>query len=100
MGLPARRAAPRQLRAGRRRPRDLKRDPCVALSWANPSKPHKSVAIQGRVVESYSGDEAGPDIARLAKKCLGQDVYPFRQPGGQRLSFLIEPTHVWYLVGG
>lgn len=51
-------------------------------------------------MESYEGDEAQRDIDRLAKKYLGQDVYPFRQPGEQRIGFLIEPTHVWHLVAG
>jgi hypothetical protein len=32
-------------------------------------------------------------IDKLAKKYLGQDKYPFRQPGEQRLTVKIEPEH-------
>ena len=79
---------------GRKKPRNIGRSPQVALSWYDPANPYASVQIQGHVVESYTGDQAEADIDALAKKYLGKDVYPWRQEGEQRVSFLIEPTHV------
>ena len=51
-------------------------------------------------MESYENDEAERDIDRLAEKHIGQNVNPCRQPGEQRISYLIEPSHVWHPVAG
>lgn len=79
---------------GRKKPRNLERNPQVALVWHDPENPYSSITIQGRVVESYTGNQAEADIDALAKKYLGKDVYPWRSEGEQRVSFLIEPTHI------
>lgn len=79
---------------GRKKPRNLARNPNVALSWFNPDDPYGPIQIQGHVVDSYTGDQAEADIDGLAKKYIGEDVYPWRKDGEQRISFLIEPTHV------
>ena len=50
---------------------------------------------QGRVVDSYTGDQAEADIDSLAQKYIGQSPYPWRSPGEQRITFLVEPTHVF-----
>jgi PPOX class probable F420-dependent enzyme len=77
---------------GRKKPRNLEREPRVALSWDNGQ--YKSVSIQGRVVDSITGDQAEKDIDDLAQKYIGQTPYPWRQPGEQRVTFVIEPEHV------
>lgn len=79
---------------GRRKPRNLERNPNVALSWFDPENPYHTISIQGRVAESYTGDRAVADIDSAAKKYLDQDVYPWRQEGEERISYLIEPVHV------
>ncbi len=79
---------------GRKKPRNLERDGRVALSWHDPENGYHSIAIQGRVVERYDGDRAEADIDSLAKKYIGEDRYPWRSPGQQRVTFLVEPTHV------
>jgi PPOX class probable F420-dependent enzyme len=79
---------------GRKKPRNLEREPRVSLSWVDPENGYHSASIQGRVVESYTGDDAEADIDSLAGKYLGQTPYPWRQPGEQRISYVIEPTHV------
>jgi PPOX class probable F420-dependent enzyme len=84
---------------GRRKPRNLERDARVALSWHNPDSPYNSAAVQGLVVDSYTGERADADIDSLAKKYLGQDTYPFRQEGEQRITFVIEPSHVLDATG-
>jgi PPOX class probable F420-dependent enzyme len=78
---------------GRAKPRNVRRDPRVALSVVNQENPYQMVSIRGRVIE-VTNQGADEHIDKLAKKYLGQDKYPFRQPGEQRLIFKIEPEHV------
>ena len=78
---------------GRAKPRNLRRNPQVALSVFDQENPYVSATIRGRVVELTS-EGADEHIDKLAKKYLGEDSYPFRQPGEQRLIIKIEPEHV------
>ncbi len=65
----------------------------VALAAADPEDPYKYVQVRGRVVErTHNG--ADEHIDRLAKKYMGVDSYPFRQPGEQRVKVAIEPEQV------
>ena len=75
---------------GRQKPRNLRRDTRVALSIVNQENPYASATIRGRAVE-LTHDGADEHIDKLAKKYLGQDRYPYRQPGEQRLIVKIEP---------
>ncbi len=77
---------------GRQKPRNLRRDPRVALSIVDQQNPYASATIRGRAVE-LTHDGADEQIDKLAKKYLGQDKYPFRQPGEQRVAIKIEPEH-------
>lgn len=79
---------------GRKKPRNIERNPNVALSWFDNENPYSTIAIQGRVAESYTGDQAEADIDSAAKKYIDKDVYPWRKEGEQRVSYLIEPTHI------
>lgn len=79
---------------GRKKPRNIKAEPRVALSWVDPENGYHSASIQGRVVDSYTGDEAEADIDALAEKYLGRSPYPWRAPGERRISYVVEPTHV------
>jgi PPOX class probable F420-dependent enzyme len=78
---------------GRVKPKNLARDGRVALSIADPDNPYRYVAIQGHVVDMT---ETGGDahIDKMAKKYLGKDSYPFRQPGEVRLIVTIAPDKV------
>lgn len=78
---------------GRVKPRNVRRDPRVAISIHQQDNPYSSAFIRGRVVEIT---HAGADelIDKLAKKYIGQDRYPYRQPGEQRVILVIEPEHV------
>jgi PPOX class probable F420-dependent enzyme len=82
---------------GRKKPRNLAREPRVALSWSDPADHQHSIAIQGRVVETYTGEQADADIDALAKKYMDVDSYPWRRADEQRVSYLIEPASVWHL---
>ena len=81
---------------GRVKPRNLAHDPRVALSLADPEHPYSNVSIQGTVVETIEGDEALRDIDSLATKYMGVETYPFLQPDERRVTYLVEPRHVWY----
>ena len=78
--------------AGRAKPRHLEKDPRVSLIVVNAENPYQWVAIGGRA--EMTTDGADPQIDRLAKKYLGKDEYPWRNPEEQRLSVKIRPEHL------
>ncbi len=78
---------------GRAKPRNVRRDPRVAISIHRQDDPYSSAFIRGRVVE-ITHEGADERIDKLAKKYLGQDTYPYRQPGEQRVILVIEPDHI------
>jgi PPOX class probable F420-dependent enzyme len=78
---------------GRRWPENLRRDPRVTLTVVNHENPYEYATIRGRVAED-THDGADENIDKLAKKYLGKDEYPFRQPGEQRVMFRIKPEKV------
>jgi PPOX class probable F420-dependent enzyme len=78
---------------GRVKDRNLKTNPRVALSILDPDNPYRYVQVQGRVAEMT---EQGADahIDALAKKYIGQDRYPYRQPGEVRVIVKIAAERV------
>ena len=81
---------------GRKKPRNMDANPHVALSWVDPENSYHCASIQGKVVDRYVGDEAEADIDSLAEKYIGQATYPWRAPGEQRVSYVVEPLHVYH----
>lgn len=77
---------------GRAWPRNLERDPRVTLTVQNLENPYEYLEIRGRVAER-THDGADAHIDAMARKYLGQDSYPFRQPGEQRVIIRVEPEH-------
>jgi len=78
---------------GRAKPRNIRRDPRVAIAIYSTENPYAHATVRGRVVEiTHEGADA--HIDKMAKKYLGQDKYPYRQPGEERVIFVIEPEHV------
>ena len=75
---------------GRRKDKNMKVGAAVALSLTDPDNPYHFVQVRGRVSEVT---EKGADehIDRMAKKYLGKDQYPFRQPGEVRVIYKIAP---------
>jgi len=75
---------------GRVKDRNMRRDPRVSLAIMDPDNPYRYLEIRGRVAEiTEEGAEA--HIDKLAKKYLGVDEYPYRQPGEVRIIFKIKP---------
>ena len=78
---------------GRVKDKNMKVGAAVAISILDPANPYRHVQVRGRVA---SETEQGADkhIDSLAKKYIGQDKYPWGQPGEQRVIYEIEPTSV------
>jgi PPOX class probable F420-dependent enzyme len=78
---------------GRVKSRTLRPGAPVALAILDPDNPYRYIQIRGRVSRAV---EQGADahIDSLAKKYLGKDTYPFRQPGEVRVMYEIEPVSV------
>ncbi|PWU23667.1 MAG: PPOX class F420-dependent oxidoreductase [Candidatus Rokuibacteriota bacterium] len=84
---------------GRKKPRNLEREPRIALSLHDPQNPYANAQIQGRVVERITGEQADRDINALSAKYTGRTPYPWRMEGEERVTYLIEPTRVWHRPG-
>ena len=78
---------------GRRKDRNMRRDPRVSISIQDPDNPYHYLEIRGRVVE-ITEQGAEEHIDRMAKKYLGLDRYPNRQPGEVRVLYKIKPEHI------
>jgi PPOX class probable F420-dependent enzyme len=77
---------------GRAKELNLERDPRVSLVVADPNNAYRWVAVNGRA--ELTEDGADEQIDRLAKKYLGKDSYPWRNPEETRVSVKITPEYV------
>jgi PPOX class probable F420-dependent enzyme len=77
---------------GRAKERHLSRDPRASLLMIDPNNAFKWVAVSGRA--RLTEDGADEQIDKLAKKYLGKDEYPWRNPAETRLSVQITPEQV------
>ncbi len=79
---------------GRQKDKNIRRDPRVAVAIIDPDNPYRYVEVRVRVHE-ITDDGAAAHIDKMAKKYLGQDKYPFAQPGEKRVLYKIgiEKTH-------
>lgn len=76
---------------GRQKDKNLQRDPKVSVMLMDPENPYRYLEIRGRVVERTL-DGADDHINKMAKKYLGQDVYPFRQADEVRVLYKVKPV--------
>ena len=73
---------------GRLKDKNMQRDGRIALSIADPDNPYRYLEVRGRVSErTHNGADAHIDA--MARKYLGQDKYPFRQPGEVRVLYKV-----------
>jgi PPOX class probable F420-dependent enzyme len=73
---------------GRQKDKNVRRDPRVSIAVIDADNPYRYVEVRGKVKEiTQSG--ADEHIDAMAKKYLGQDKYPFRQPGEQRVLYKV-----------
>jgi PPOX class probable F420-dependent enzyme len=77
---------------GRVKAKNLEADPRASLVVVDPGDAYKWVALDGRA--ELTTDGADPQIDKLAKKYLGKDEYPWRNPEETRVTVRIQPDHV------
>src|ERR1700733_7171344 len=78
---------------GRLKDKNMQRDGRVALSITDPDNPYRYLEVRGKIAaRTHEGADAHIDA--MAKKYLGQDKYPYRQPGEVRVIFKVQPEHI------
>jgi PPOX class probable F420-dependent enzyme len=78
---------------GRQKDKNIERDPRVTITLIDPNNPYRYVEVRGRVDETTQ-QNADTHIDKMAKKYLGKDKYPFRQPGEVRVMYKIAPQKI------
>ncbi|NJP31178.1 PPOX class F420-dependent oxidoreductase [Micromonospora thermarum] len=76
---------------GRVKYENIRRNPMVAVSVADKENDFRTLWVKGTAELVEEG--ADEHIDRMAQKYLGQETYPFRQPGEERVIVRIRPTH-------
>ncbi len=77
---------------GRRKDRNMRRDPRVAVLVARTGDAYRWIAVEGRVVERVSGPRADSHIDALSRKYDGRPWTPVE--GQVRVLYRIRPTRV------
>jgi PPOX class probable F420-dependent enzyme len=77
---------------GRAKEANLSKNPNVAVSVVDPDDPYNVVVVRGKVEATEEGADAFIDS--LAKKYLGVDTYPMRQPGEVRVTYVVKADKV------
>jgi PPOX class probable F420-dependent enzyme len=77
---------------GRKWPTDLESNPTISVVIYDEDNPYDYVEVRGTAQGRLEGADA--HIDGLAKKYLGQDSYPFRQDGEQRITYLVDATRI------
>ena len=76
----------------------LQRDPRIAISIVDPANDDRYLEIRGRVL----GVDPDPDFAfidSMAQKYLGQEKYPWTQPGDERVAMVVAIEHSTQMGG-
>lgn len=72
---------------GRAKPRNLRRDPRIAISFCPPDDPYRNIVINGRAVEI---EQRGTDlIDHMARKYTEAEKYEWSQPGDVRVDVAV-----------
>lgn len=74
----------------RQKYKNVQREPRIALSIVDPANPYRYLEIRGKVV-AVEPDPEFAFIDSMAKKYLGQDKYPWNQPGDERVVIVVAP---------
>lgn len=78
---------------GRIKEKNVKKDPRVALSIFDQENPYRMVSIRGKVV-GMTTNGADAHIDKLAKRYLGVDKYPLRDPAERRIILKIRADKI------
>lgn len=77
----------------RAKPRNVRRDPRVAISIADQQRPERAAFIRGRVVE-ITREGAEDHIDKMARKYRGDERYMDHSPDRPRVLLYIEADHI------
>jgi hypothetical protein len=80
----------------RQKYRNLQRDPRIAMTIVDPENPYRYLEVRGTVAR-IDDDPDKAFIDAMAKKYLGQDTYPYHQPGDERVIIVVEPQHITHM---
>jgi PPOX class probable F420-dependent enzyme len=83
---------------GRLKPRNLRSDPRIIVTVQDRTDPQAYLTIYGRATLTEQGADA--NIDKLAKRFLGVDKYPYRQPGEKRILVKIDVQKIGGLAPG
>ena len=72
--------------------KNVKRNPRIALSIVDPENPYRYLEVRGNVVR-IDDDPDKAFIDKMAQKYLGQEKYPWSQPGDERVVVVVRPEH-------
>ena len=78
---------------GRRKWRNMNRDPRVAISISPADKPYENWSIQGQVAEMRTSDGVAV-IDRLAQKYIGREKYPWLTPDMVRVTVIVDVERI------
>jgi PPOX class probable F420-dependent enzyme len=73
--------------------RNVRRDPRVGISVPDPDNPTVALIVRGTA--ELTADGATEHADKLAQKYLGEDVFPYHQPGDVRVLIRIRPERVF-----
>ncbi|GCE10763.1 PPOX class F420-dependent oxidoreductase [Tengunoibacter tsumagoiensis] len=71
---------------------NLQREPRVALSILDPENAYHYLELRGKVIK-IEDDTDNHFVNAMAKRYMGLDVYPYRQPTDQGIIVTIKPEH-------
>ncbi len=77
---------------GRAKPTYIADDGRVSLTVIDPQDPYRWISVSGTATLVDEG--ADDHIDRLAKKYIGADTYPYRQPGERRVTVRIAVDNI------
>jgi len=70
--------------------KNVQRDARIALSIVDPENPYRYLEVRGTVAR-IDEDPDKAFIDKMAQKYLGQEKYPWNQPGDQRVVIVVRP---------
>lgn len=77
---------------GRQKYQNMQDEPRVAMSMIDMENPYRYLEVRGHVAD-ISNDEDNAFIDSMANKYLGEEKYPFHQPGDHRVVVTVDVEH-------
>jgi len=76
---------------GRQKDKNMQKNAKVSMSILDPDNPYRYIEIRG-TVDTVTEQGADAHIDKMAKKYMGKDTYPYRNPKEVRVIYKILPT--------